>query len=230
MFSWDKTTPFDGPENKIGDFVAVFWLISIKSNGYGEVTRRAAGVHDDGRVFWCGQFRVQFAVRRLAQTNRFAVGNNVHLIIVKLFRIDCFQRILNHDLLIHCDGLFWVKMTNFEGNQTYQDFDSRSQWQKRFEFRQKFVSSDDARDFRLVQGVNDSLLAKICDDRDEWNVLFHAAVGSDEPLGPRFGKYRHVLFWYLTELSQTSTKTFGFLSDLRKCSPLVVAKNQLAVR
>ena len=76
----------------------------------------AAGVHDDGRVFWRRRFRVQITPRRLAQTNRFAVRNNVDRMIVKLCRIDCFQRILNHDLLIYCDGLLWAKMTNFEGN------------------------------------------------------------------------------------------------------------------
>ena len=78
--------------------------------------------------------------------------------------------------------------------------------------------------------MNERFLSEGGVQRDERDILFHAAVSGDEPFGPGFSKNRNVLLWLPSKFPQTSTKVFGFFVHLRKRAPLIVAKNQLVAK
>ena len=115
----------------------------------------------------------------------------------------------------------------YSSPSSYQDRHFGSEWKNGFKFRQELVRGDDARHFRLVDAVDESVLAEGGVERDERHVLLHASAGRDEPLGPSFRENDHIVFGFEAQFPQASAKPLSFQVHVDKRSPFVVAQNQL---
>lgn len=95
--------------------------------------------------------------------------------------------------------------------------------QQRLELGQQIVAGDDDRRLRLLDAVDDAVVAERRVDRHDGDVLLEAAVGGDHPLGARLRKDDDVLERLLAELAQRPPELRGEALDVDERAPLVVA-------